>query len=108
MPPKIPQPEPEPEPEVSLGGNTNKKTDKPKDDLSHGAFRDAASIASICAPCLRRLDASADAAYAKFAMKGNKEHPLVSLLVFVVGTLVGVVPLIVFAKKLMAPIPGAE
>ena len=47
MPPKIPQPEPEPEPEVSLGGNTNKKTDKPKDDLSHGAFRDAASIASI-------------------------------------------------------------
>ena len=102
MPPKIPQPEPEPE-----GGKTDKKTDQPKDDLSHGA---PPSLRCACsaAPCLRCLDASADAAYAKFAMKGNKEHPLVSLLVFVVGTLVGVVPLIVFAKKLMAPIPGAE
>ena len=99
MPPKIP---PEPEPE---GGQTDKKTDKPKDDLSHGA---PPSLRCSAAPCLRRLDAPADAAYAKFAMKGNKEHPLVSVLVFVVGTLVGVVPLIVFAKKLMAPIPGAE
>ena len=32
----------------------------------------------------------ADAAYKKFAMKGNKEHPLVSILVFIIGTLVGV------------------
>ena len=103
MPPKIP---PEPEP---AGGQTDKKTDKPKDDLSHGAPPSLRRRRSAAAPAvLRRLDASADAAYAKFAMKGNKEHPLVSVLVFVVGTLVGVVPLIVFAKKLMAPIPGAE
>ena len=70
--------------------------------------RSAAGAPLLRCSVLRRLDASADAAYAKFAMKGNKEHPLVSVLVFVVGTLVGVVPLIVFAKKLMAPIPGAE
>ena len=45
-------------------------------------------------PCLMSAAVSAsrvaDAAYKKFAMKGNKEHPLVSILVFVIGTLVGV------------------
>ena len=49
---------------------------------------------------------SHDDAYKKHAMKGKKEHPIVSVLVFVVGTLVGVVPLVIFAKKLMAPIPS--
>jgi hypothetical protein len=92
-------------------------------------------VAAPHSPC--GCAAFADAAYKKFAMKGNKEHPLVSILVFVIGTLVGVrrpalrpvcsagatsaarltraaatlrcaaqvVPLVVFAQKLMAPIP---
>eukprot|EP01047_Picozoa_sp_COSAG01_P016920 COSAG01_NODE_882_length_12931_cov_668.084788_3_plen_47_part_00 len=38
------------------------------------------------------------------AIARKKEHALVSILVFVVGTLVGVVPLIFFAQRLMAPI----
>ena len=40
-----------------------------------------------------------DETYKKHAMKKTKEHPLVGLFVFAVGTLVGVVPLIIFAKK---------
>jgi hypothetical protein len=84
---------------------------------------------------LKLCSNNADAAYKKFAMKGNKEHPLVSILVFIIGTLVGVsssasdgtrassskeeaahltrfrpateqvVPLVIFAQKLMEPIP---
>jgi hypothetical protein len=86
---------------------SKKMAEDPAKELSHGAWpQPTRRILSTrgglpaTAPVVHRREwqtfahyvraPPSDAAYKKFAMKGNKEHPLVSILVFVIGTLVGV------------------